>query len=134
MEDPDLGVFSQIGAHVGLGSVDEDGDVGSDLARVVQDVVAETRDPHEQVLECISDTVSDNGMGLPDVDRLREHPRKLDDGHGTRLTAPILGNAGLNSSQLSPLSVVSHSFPPVVPKQKVPSSSPSNAPRNTPVN
>lgn len=50
-----------------------------------------------------------------------EHPWELDDGgHTISSIAPIRGNVGGSSLQDSPLSAVSQSLPPVVPKQNVP--------------
>ena len=50
------------------------------------------------------------------------------------LMAMILGKADGSSRQVSPLSSVSHTLPPVVPKQNSPWWSPSKAPLSTEVN
>lgn len=135
MEDPDLGTFGDASREIGLDTVDEDRDVRSDPTGLIDDVVTQAGEPGEQVLERRRDGLTFDVVIVPDIDGLGENPRKPETGrHPTRLTAPMRGNDGSSSCQASPLSSVSQTLPPVVPKQNLPSLSPSKAPLSTPVN
>ncbi len=109
------------GAEIGLDTVDEDRDVGSDGAGLVDDVVADAWFAGEEVSQ---DRLHGSaGQLLIDA---RSHGVREKTGQTQPDTqpltsiAPILGKDGASSSQDSPLSSVSQSLPPVVPKQKRP--------------
>ena len=121
MENPHLAVGRHRGAKIGLDPVDEDRDMGSDGASLVDDVVADARFASEEVSQDRLDGPA--GQLLIDTRShcVREQTGQTQpDSQPLTSIAPILGKDGASSSQDSPLSSVSQSLPPVVPKQKLP--------------
>ena len=115
--------------------VHEDRNMGADLAVFVDYVRPDPGLHSKQLVERLLKIRSSDLVDEPRLDRVREQPRQPKRrGHGISWIAPIRGNEGSSCSHRPPLSVVSQSLPPVVPKQNIPSLSPSKAPRSTPVN
>lgn len=123
------------GVEIGSGRIDEDQDMTPDPPALVQQMISQTGLIDKQAFEYLAKGLPLGLVSRPSRHRLGQDTGQPDgDAHTTIRIAAIRGNEGSSSAQLSPVSRVSHSLPPVVPKQKAPSSSPSNARRNTPVN
>lgn len=116
-----LRAVTNLGPHVGLISVDEYRYVRSDVAVLLDDMAPQPWLTFKQVSNHRSHVTTFEGVHTRAPDYVGEDPGQMErDVQPMTFRAPIRGKAEGNWFQLSPLSSVTHTLPPVVPNANRP--------------